>query len=476
MKTSQWVVALVVLAVLVFAVTLLKSYVGSPGGPEPARSGAAADAAGPKGDDLPQLKFGITKYPPGDGSQDLEYRRPGYHDFLFRNDSPVDVRVGVAGKNCKCSSLELFYLPREESARPRATLDTARTVGGCAPGALGTGPLAGALAGTLFFPTTVEASIPWVELIARKTPLVPDAREGVAVPAGAVGWVRMSWTGDKAGAQLMKADVWMTDPALRQPLEVWGVFGDPLRLDRNPYILEGEVSTRGLPLTMYVYCWSPTRDQVGLRAEVVRPAGLGPESDPFAVQEFRPLTPDELLAVRNAVVGPVLCGYRLVVVLHKTGPDGKTPCELGTFRREVRLVPDGGIDPLSVAFTGALAGDVTVGSPEDAGRVRFGSFGAGSRRTRSVVLRSSVPKMRLELEKGRVPDYVEAELLGPDENPLGRTWELRVTVLPDRVSGRFPRDDPAYRDSAIYLRAYGGEEAPQTIRVPVEGDAREGAP
>jgi hypothetical protein len=456
MKTSQWVGALVVLAAMVFGITLVRNYLG-PTAPQTTQPTPVPDG----GEELPRLKFGVMRFPVEGNYQEVEYRKPGHHDFAFRNDTGGDVRVGVAGKNCKCSGLELFYLSPEDAARPQATLDAVRAVTGGAAG----GPGA-AFAQLLHAPP--NASLPWAESAARSVTLVPDARDGVAVPAGAVGWVRMTWTGEKSGPQLLRADLWMSDPALRQPLEFAGLFIDPLRVSTEDF--DGQYTVRQLPVRMTSrICWSTVRPRFELRAEVVRPAGVGPDADPFVVDELRPLTEEELAVLRRT--GPALAGYRLTVTLHPVAPDGKTPCELGTSRREVRLVPDGGMDPVAVPFTFAVQGDVSVGGVEDAGRVRFGSFDRTTRRTRTITLRSSVPGLGLEMDRSRVPDYLEAELVGPEKDPLGTSWELKVTVLAGRASGRFPRDDPSYRDSAIYLRTTGPTS--QAVRVPVEGNAAE---
>jgi hypothetical protein len=51
-----------------------------------------------------------------------------------------------------------------------------------------------------------------------------------------------------------------------------------------------------------------------------------------------------------------------------------------------------------------------------------------------------------------------------------RTWLLTLEILPNRVSGTFPRrDSVSYRDTAIYLRIEGA--ADRRLRIPVSGKA-----
>jgi hypothetical protein len=263
-------------------------------------------------------------------------------------------------------------------------------------------------------------------------------------------------------------------------LEVKAFFHHPVE------VLEGEKplglhDASDLPLETSIQCWSPTRDHFGLKAEAQggRP---DPKSDPFTVGEPVPMTAAECrelereIAVRAAkkageVPEAVRSGYKVRVSMRRVAADGKTPFELGNFRRAVRLTPDiPGVEPIEVYVSGSVRGDVVVGLGDERVPLQFGSFDRGKAPRRDVQLRSSVPGLGLELDRGRLPDYLEAKVTGPQADGPSRIWQLEVRVLADKVpAGEFPRD------AAVYLRTVGPTpDAPsQAVRVPVGGNAVE---
>ena len=78
--------------------------------------------------------------------------------------------------------------------------------------------------------------------------------------------------------------------------------------------------------------------------------------------------------------------------------------------------------------------------------------------------------MKLELDRARVPEFVQAALSEETATGgLGKAWKLQLTILPVAY-GPFPRDDdPAYGDSAVYIRTSG--PSAQSVRVGIRGDA-----
>src|SRR5207249_4632047 len=76
----------------------------------------------------------------------------------------------------------------------------------------------------------------------------------------------------------------------------------------------------------------------------------------------------------------------------------------------------------------------------------------------------------LSLKLDRFPDEFMKVMLGEPQAEAGgqRTWLLTLEILPNRVSGAFPRrDSVSYRDTAIYLRIEGA--AYRRLRIPVAG-------
>src|SRR5262249_26772488 len=125
-----------------------------------------------------RLTFPVKVYPPPENALtpprpvEAEYKRPGWHDFWFVNDSGEDVKFGLKGMNCKCSSVQLYLLPADarQPHGPLAANEAARAVlgGGGALGLLNAYGVAGP-----------------AQALAKPTALEPG--EETRVPAGATG-------------------------------------------------------------------------------------------------------------------------------------------------------------------------------------------------------------------------------------------------------------------------------------------------
>jgi hypothetical protein len=185
---------------------------------------------------------------------------------------------------------------------------------------------------------------------------------------------------------------------------------------------------------------------------------------------------DKLVKELGGGKGHLLSGYRVPVTVNRASQDGKTPFEQGNFLRWVNLTSsDQGIEPVQVSVQGILKGDVTVGLQSDEGRVDFGDFDRAKGSRRTMTLQSNRTGLDLELDRTRIPPYVEVRF--PDQPEIAssghRTWILHLAIQPNKARGTFPRrDDPIYRDSAIYVKTK--ELSPRTIRIPITGTANDG--
>lgn len=464
MKTSQWIGALAGLVCVVFLVTFFSNYLSSPSGDD--QPGTTKD------DELPTLTFPIRVYPYLTKNDwmvsrlEQEHHVPGHQDYWFENTSDQKVRLGGVSKSCKCQGIEVFVLPAGYDARFPAPPPIP-------PLGLGVGSVG--FRGLLKANEDRESTRDLEAVAESHVVLSPDDPAAVAeVPPHRAGWVRMNWTGEKLGKMILSAKLWMHHPGsgLTVDLERQAWFVDPVRVAAAE-VSGGTVKPSELPRLLYLVVWSSTRDAFKItKAEVLRPAGLVPSADAFEVGRPILMTTDDCVheQVRMAAQGRVRSGYRLPVTLRKLAADGKTPFELGNFRRQVRIATDAADEPLFVAFTGRVVGDVQVSGVDDGGGVSFGTFPRANSPTRSVLLRSDEPGIQMEVDKARVPEYIRATLT--DESTpggLGKTWKLDLSVLPTAY-GPFPRDDdPTYRDSAVYVRSTG--PSPQVVRVSVRGDA-----
>ena len=109
MKPVQWVGAVLILAAMVFAITFAMNYLGGSGGKQ-----VAVEAK-----TVRQLRFHVPFAPAEGGLLECETRnkRTYHQDFWFKNENAEDVKLGLDGTSCQCSSVRLYTLPDEALAR-----------------------------------------------------------------------------------------------------------------------------------------------------------------------------------------------------------------------------------------------------------------------------------------------------------------------------------------------------------------------
>src|SRR5207245_1009334 len=134
----------------------------------------------PRTADLLRLDFATQDFPLKEGERMVcEVKKPKSNDFRFRNPNDRPVKVGLTGKACKCSAVELYVPPPDwqERVRRRGPVDLAALAGGKGAD---------------------DAELKGL----TPEPLEKDGPGGT-VPAGAVGWVRLRWTGRDLGPQIL---------------------------------------------------------------------------------------------------------------------------------------------------------------------------------------------------------------------------------------------------------------------------------
>jgi hypothetical protein len=470
MKQSQWIVAAVILAVVVFVFTFMMNFVGGPatvgGRSNPSTRGTARE-----------LNFlGSLTVPaphqPGQPVTPLEVEKTlaNYHDFWFRNETDTALPIGLRRKSCRCAGVEVFVLPAGRLPQETAAATTLAVAG--------QSPLAGVCAHVLAL-EGARKDVPGTDLMERS--------ESVSVEAGREGWLRLRWKGERVGPQELTALLWMdtVEPRKEASLSVRAYFNDPLRSRATLPLgyLRDEVLAKGF--TRYLYCWSSTRPAFRLEAKLLTLRG-NPASNPFEVGTPVPLTAAELVALErennkmegvtpgDITFGRVLCGYKVPLTLRAVAADGKTPFEVGPFVRRVSLKsPDIDDEPRVVLVSGQVRGLVELGADDSSGDVRFPTFASRHGARETVQLRSEVPGLKLEVDRARLPEFLKATLTGPHKVGESRQgWSLKIEVLPGKVTGAFPRTgDPVLEDSAVYLRALAPNQPPRPIRIGVSGSA-----
>ena len=451
MKSAHWVILLCSAAGLVFVATLAANLVGGRGGKNSAPKTTAP---------LARLTFAdeVTDYPAKPPPADLEVGQLHAHDFWFKNENAQAVPVGFFTKTCQCTNVLVWIAPADWKDAPKAD--------------------------------ERDKAMKDLEAAAQPTDLA-DKDATVSVPAGAVGVVRLTWTGDHMGPKDLSATVWMGEkgPGPIQVFKIRTMFIGPIRAFPETDVGD-DIAPEKLPLTVRIQCWSSTRPRFALEAGPVQ-SRLKEKSNPFVVGKPVAMTEDDLAKLRKEdelaklrkeddparlrLHGAVLAGYWVPVTLNKLSEDGTTAFDFGPFRQRVELKTEGG-DPIQVVVRGMIQGDLT---PVDARAVpvRFGPFDRTTEARRLVVLESETDVTRLELDRSRTAAFLDVEFPDAPETIGGRkTWNLQVKWVPaSMATGPFPRpDDEEYRDSAVYVRpVYAKPNGAQSsyLRIPVIGTA-----
>jgi hypothetical protein len=273
------------------------------------------------------------------------------------------------------------------------------------------------------------------------------------------------------------ADLWLSqkDGVAGVHLEVGVRIARPIEVKEEVSVGSFNIRDLETERKTWVFCWSATRPSYTVKMDPIH-GQRAAESDPVEVGQPIPLSAAELRDLEQSEKTPerILSGYRIPVTLRAKAKDD-TPIEWGQFHRYINLSSDDeGIEPVQVKVTGVVHGDVMVGGDKDSGVINLGPFSRSRGAHGEIVLQTDVQGLELKLDLSRVPEYLKARLGEPETSPSGhRVWVLEVEALPDKARGEFPRtDDPAYRDSAIYVTTE--EKLPRSIRVPVIGAANEG--
>jgi len=467
MKPMQAALLLVILVVMVFAVTFASMYVRD----APTKKTAEEEAQ------KPQLKltFASTQVPEERDPSRLvvtEFDKRGHHEFWFRNDNDQAVLLGLGEKSCQCSDVKVFIAPsdwRYPLAEAEARRKNLMKYEGILPGG-GAGKLVAELADDL---GKAEVEQTRQQLLARAdlrslTTLDSSSAEGVEVPPGAVGFVRLEWEWDKrqvwAGPQKglgLSAKLWMQDARTGPEVKLFAavLYVEPACLDKGE-LRFGALNPHDTK-TDTVYCWSPTRADFRLEA---RPAER--RLSPFVHCEAEKLSEQERQQLRKPL-GPIAAGYRVTISMRER-LDERTRFDEGPFEHGVDLLPFDGkekLKPLHVTLQGRVRGDVLVPGAE--GGIHLEKFPANRGTTHEVLLSTQQPDLDLKLDSH--PPFMAVDLT-KEKTSSGPRWKLRLEIGRDQVAGSFPRaDHQAYKDTAIYLKI--GGEGSRRLRIPVSGTA-----
>jgi len=432
----QGIILIAVVVILIFVVSFSAQYLS--GGRTPDQRPEPQGAG-------PLLTF-HEKVAPGDpgneaGVRELEWKAPGHYDFAFRNDRDVPVKLKLERLGCgRCTELALGLAPLDWSTL--ALDEIARR--------------------------TPPGNVDWQTVQA-------DSSDEFEVPAHAAGWARLGWDGKDPGPKTLSADLDVRARGAEAEackLEVHAAFVPAVQAD--PQSAQLNDLNEGDERRLEFFCWSASRADFSLDPQPgANPCFVWGKPVRLSVEECN----HEAATRKHRVLG----AYRVPLTVHERLENGRQ-LDLGPFRHVAVLAVAGpaDIDPVVVTVGGTVRGDVTVVNPGGRDRIEMGSFLAevGIERA-DTVLESSLADLQLVPDESRTPDFLQAEVAKDAQDKTGKTWNLKVRVLPNRVAGLFPDSEkPLYRDCAVYLKMYrqtgaiAAQDKPwRTLRIPVSGNA-----
>ena len=459
MKKSQWIPAVFVLAVLISVVTYAMNYLG----------GSGQRVVDPTILTARELVFLEKYFTPPESLLECEEQTRGHVDFWFYNPHAATVQLGLDRTSCRCGRVDVRVLPEEQrSWVPRAAV--------ALMGVGSSGPLQ-LLTMQRLATHQIQDDIEGHELLKKN--------EQAPVPAGAIGWVRLGWS-ERKGKQILKAELWFDNPTDGKiaTLNVGLFFHEPLRVRNILRVLplDDEALQKGVHESIVV--WSSTRKSLRIVATPTLTRGSA-QNDPFVVGEPEPLSSEEVAALGEAhneksktmseeTRGSVLCAYRIPITLHAMAADGKTPFDIGPFRRFVTISsPDVTNDAKVILVIGRVKSVIGIATDEEGGGVNFHDFPGSRGKVEVITLQSRDTDVKLTFDRERTSSFLDATLEPVTSSPTGFLfWTLRAKVLPKMVDGEFPRTkDPLYEDSAIYLNVTSSGKPLRSIRIPALGRA-----
>jgi hypothetical protein len=457
---TQTLLLIIVLVILVGGITFIRNWIHTTS-PDP------GTGPGPEPPKELMVDFVYTQAP---GTHEYEVQTPGHHDFPFRNNSAETVELGLDGKNCRCSEVEALVLTDEDQQhmQHQALSAIAAQVLNAPAGVMaviGPGAVMNDM-GRAF----LEQNKRWHVLKKAEK----EAEETVVkVPGKASGYVRLGWSGKKAGLEKLIATVWVQAPGdprsrggrteLTVPVHIF----PPVRV--YPEKVQVPDLKPGQTHQFHCYCFSSTRSNfklTSIKEETDHPC-FQCSATRLRGKELEDATDFLRRAEELKTPAPlrVLCAYRIDVVIHERLPNNRGQLDLGPLNRKILITPE--IEdhaPLPLTVMGVVRDNVMVGTDENRDRISFKTFDRTKGATATVPVEVSQSGIDIVVDTWE-PKYLEVRLEAKKSGALegGRRWDLHVTVPRNLAAGPLPEN------SAIILKTQ--TQPPRYIRVPVRGNA-----
>ncbi len=370
--------------------------------------------------------------------KELESGVEGHYDFPFLNPGSDPVTLGFGKTSCDCTSIKVVVLEPGEAAKIEK-LHAAN-------------------------PTEFPVDPAW-----NWTMMTVSEKEGVQIPPGGGGGVRVLWDGRKGGHGSMpnvRPKMWM-QPAGKPDQRTFAtlefvfkvadpVIFQPTRVSVGVIVVGGQ--ERGIS-----YAYSSTRKDLDLQVDPAK-------DDPLFEIKFKKFEPAELKAFEAKIADEkkgtrLLSAYRVETTV-RTQKDDKL-LDMGHFRRDLPILLGGHPFPLNApVVVGFVRGEIDIGAPGDDGKVNLGGFSARDGVQKTVPL--WIDGANEIVVDYTYPTTLETKLtrIAKESTASRSRWNLEVTVPPGAGYGAFTDD------AIIVLRT--NSTPPRRIRIPVVGTAGPG--
>jgi hypothetical protein len=448
--------ALVLIVGLIAGITYVKQFQGDAPPPASERSGPGKAGQGP----ILQLDFPVKAKewdPPSAG--EFERKTDGHYDFWFNNPHAQALNLGVKNKSCRCAEVDICVLTDKEKIRYRhhALHSAASQLSFSNAGLTGLLPC-------LLLQEEQEPAVGGVKLRWEK---MESDKSFLTVPAKGGGLVRFNWIGErtKDSNERLGVELWMQtneerpSPQVMARLELPVSFVAPLRVEPHKFAMD-EMSHGDERLADFMV-WSSTRANFPLHVREQ-------SDDPCITCTCTPLASAYCRILADTTKTRVLSGYRVLVRVRERVSE-KQRMELGLFSRKIILSSSPDISPGTIMITGGVRGEIAIGTEEDKGRLRLGSYRSSLGTSKSLILQAEVPGLELKQEYIKVePPELSYMQITLEKQPATQgdsrsRWRLLVSVPANGPIGVLPEH------SAILLQVPG--QPPRQIRIPVTGVA-----
>ncbi|NBR04531.1 MAG: hypothetical protein EBT92_02060 [Planctomycetes bacterium] len=462
MKSSQGIIAVLIFGIMVFCLTFAMNYLGGLNevkNPIQSKDNSITKSSDSTEDGSNQELTFLQKIYPSDGISALEneFKMGGMQDYLYTHDGLLPLKIGLDSKNCTCTSVLLFELPKDW-VKNNSTKDVSGK--------------------TNLLKIEEALSKPDVKSVLEKqiTPVALEKNEQPVLNSGSVGWIRLQWKTEKMGPNRLTANIWMgkkgggNESRLEALVNVQAaLIVDPVEIVvdvLSPLVSEKKVAFK---------CYSSTRKSFDFIVRMTRPR----PDETIQIGKPIPLTSEELKNDEKLFNGtPLLSGYLVPITASYSVPGGKDLMELGPFSRQIEFIitknnqKDLESDTrVETKITGKVEGEFRILDAEQRGRLSMGVFQRALGVKKDLKIETELQGIDLELDLAKTTSFLKVKPVpGWPQDLLGRrTWKYSIEISPNTVSGPFPRDDEFFRDSSFYLKSKGN--ASRSIRIPVEGRA-----